>query len=206
MRKIELAAAVALILTIFLGSFSQFCQSLANVQHSVLRLHILANSDSPEDQALKLSVRDALLAESESLFDGCDTLAQMRSCVGQHREEIRRIAEDTLRAQGCRDNVRVELVHMAFDTREYETLTMPAGEYDALRILIGEAKGHNWWCVMYPPLCLPAAGSPADTYFDPDTVDLLTEPGQYEVRFRCVEIFEELREKYEEKRSSAQNG
>ena len=206
MKNLEIAAALALLLTILLGSFSEFRQDLTQVQHSVLRLHILANSDMPEDQALKLSVRDALLDASGELFAGCETLEDCKARVLARTGDIRTIAEETLRAQGCGDSVQVELVRMAFEAREYDTLTMPAGCYDALRILIGDAKGHNWWCVMYPPLCLPAAEDPAETYFDPETALLLEEPEQFEVRFRCVEILDSLREKYEEKRSSAKNG
>ena len=84
---------------------------------------------------------------------------------------------------------------MEFDTREYEEITMPAGCYDALRILIGEGQGHNWWCVMYPPLCLPVAEP--EIYFDTDTVEILENPQNYEIKFKCVELWNEFRKKHE---------
>ncbi|MDE5885929.1 MAG: stage II sporulation protein R [Oscillospiraceae bacterium] len=193
MKKLELAMALALILSIFLGNFAGFSRNLENLKHDVLRLHILANSDSDEDQALKLQVRDALLEQSEELFAGCETLEDMKQTVLTKQAEIQEIAEKTLRDAGCTDSVKVSLEKTRFDVREYENFTMPAGEYDALRILIGEAQGHNWWCVMYPPLCIPVAEP--EQYFDDDTVELLEYPEKYEIKFKCVEIWEKLTQK-----------
>lgn len=187
MRKLEAAMCLGLILTIFMGSFSGFLKKLENLQHDVLRLHILADSDSEEDQNLKLKVRDRLLAESENLFQGCETLDEMKERAVEKQETIRLLAQDVLTENGCDDEVSVQLVQMEFDTREYEEITMPAGYYDALRILIGKAEGHNWWCVMYPPLCLPV--SEPEAYFDTDTVEILEQPQKYEVKFKCAEIW-----------------
>ena len=100
--------------------------------------------------------------------------------------------------QGFTYDVEAELVEMPFDERVYEDLTMPAGEYEALRITIGEAEGHNWWCVMYPPLCIPAAESvrsdadQAEAYFDQGEYDLLTNPRRYRARLKCAEVFSRL--------------
>ena len=194
MKRWETAAALGLVLAIAAGSFSEMLHRVDALQENVLRLHILAASDSAEDQALKLEVRDALLAHSEEWFADCDSLPEMRDAVKAHSDAIRSVAQDTLQERGCTDPVSVQIVRMAFPVREYETITMPAGTYTALRILIGEGAGHNWWCVMYPPLCLPAA-SDASAYFDGDTAALLEEPQEYEVRLRCVEVWQELREK-----------
>lgn len=193
MKKLELSMALALILSIFLGNFAGFSRNLENLKHDVLRLHILANSDSDEDQALKLQVRDALLEQSEELFAGCETLEDMKQTVLTKQAEIQEIAEKTLKDAGCADSVEVSLEKTRFDVREYENFTMPAGEYDALRILIGNAEGHNWWCVMYPPLCIPVAEP--EQYFDDDTVELLEYPEKYEIKFKCVEIWEKLTQK-----------
>ena len=110
------------------------------------------------------------------------------------KETIRLIAQQVLEENGCHDQVSVQLARMEFDTREYEEITMPAGCYDALRILIGQAKGHNWWCVMYPPLCLPIAEP--DQYFDSATTEILEQPQQYEIRFKCLELWETLQERF----------
>ena len=195
MRKLETAMCLGLILAIFLGSFSGFAKKLDDLRHDVLRLHILANSDSDYDQNLKLKVRDRLLEESGNLFQGCETRSQMKQRADEKKEDIRRIAKSVLEENGCQEDVTVQLVQMQFDTREYDQITMPAGCYDALRILIGKGEGHNWWCVMYPPLCLSVAEP--EIYFDTDTVEILENPQKYEVRFKCAELWDELKEKLE---------
>lgn len=190
MKRLKLAAVIGILLAIVCGNYADFASCLNGLHENVLRLHILANSDSQEDQDLKLLVRDALLSHSEQLFAGCDTLEEMKARAWEERETIRLIAQSVLEENGCGDKVTVQLAQMDFDTREYEEITMPGGEYEALRILIGEGEGHNWWCVMYPPLCLPAVS--AEGYFDGETSDILEHPQQYEVKFKCVEIWESL--------------
>ena len=189
-KRIRAAVAIGIMLTMFCGSVSGVADRLQALRHNVLRLHILANSDSPEDQALKLKVRDRLLAHAQELFDGCDTADEMQQRAWEQRDTIQQLAQSVLDENGCHDTVTVRLTEMTFDTRTYEDITMPAGEYAALRILIGNAEGHNWWCVMYPPLCLPAV-SP-DECFDPETADMLEQPQQYEVRFKCAEVWDRL--------------
>ena len=188
MKRLRTAAFLGILLAILCGSQAGFTQRLRDLRADVLRLHILANSDSDEDQARKLLVRDALLSHADELFAGCTTLDEMRARAWEERETIRLIAQSTLEQNGCHDPVTVQLAQMEFDTRQYEEITMPGGEYEALRILIGSGEGHNWWCVMYPPLCLPAVS--AEAYFDAETTDILTEPEAYEVRFKCAELWE----------------
>lgn len=200
MKRLKAAAAIGLLLAIFCGNYADFANRLHALHDNVLRLHILANSDSDEDQQLKLLVRDALLSHSEELFAGCETLEEMQARAWEERETIRLIAQNTLEQNGCDDQVTVQLARMEFDTRRYDEITMPGGEYEALRILIGEGEGHNWWCVMYPPLCLPAVS--ADACFDAETADFLTAPEQYEVRFRCAELWDALTEHFTEQETS----
>ncbi|MBR4101182.1 MAG: stage II sporulation protein R [Oscillospiraceae bacterium] len=201
MRKIEIAASIGLICAIFFGSVSELSQTLTYLQEDVLRLHILANSDSEEDQALKLKVRDTLLEHAGILFEGCDSPEEIRERAVMQKETIRLLAQEVLVQNGCDAEVAVQLVHMDFDEKQYDEITMPAGEYDALRILIGEAEGQNWWCVMYPPLCLPAAGQilsdneTAEEYFDEETLDILENPPKFEIRFKCLEWWDKLKEK-----------
>ncbi len=201
MKKLEIAVVLGLICAIFFSDFSGFAQRVKNLQENVLRLHILANSDSDEDQALKLKVRDALLEQSEALFAGCETPEEMRERAAAQKETIRLLAQAVVEENGSDDKVTVQLVQMEFDEKQYEEITMPAGEYDALRILIGEAEGQNWWCVMYPPLCIPAAADvtgdaeAAEVYFDEETSEILTESRKFEVRFKCLEWWDTLMEK-----------
>lgn len=197
--------AAGLLLTVLIsniGSFISDGRKLDELRGSVLRLHILANSDSDEDQRLKLCVRDALLEQGNRIFGEAQSLESAEVLAQDNLGEIERIAEKTLRAQGCSATVKAELTDMYFDDRVYGDITMPAGEYRALRIEIGEAKGHNWWCVMYPPLCIPAAcGAETEEnlineketikkdknieeeFFDEDERDIMYHPKKYRVRF-----------------------
>ncbi len=204
MRKIELAAVIGIIGAIFFANFVSFAERIDTLREDVLRLHILANSDSDEDQELKLKVRDALLAQSDELFSGCDTPEEIRARAIAQKETIRLLAQAVVEENGCDDQVKVQLVHMQFDEKQYEEISMPAGEYDALRILIGEAEGHNWWCVMYPPLCIPAASDvtadmdAAAYYFDDETMEILENAPKFEVKFKCVEWWDALKEHFSE--------
>lgn len=189
-KRNTLLIAVGLILTIIISNSVSFIRDgrrLEQLRKSVLRLHILANSDSEEDQRLKLCVRDALLEHSEELFGSSGNLEEAEAAALEAMPEIISIAEETLREQGCRSSVTAKLADITFDERVYGNITMPAGEYRALRIEIGEAKGHNWWCVMYPPLCLPAAedveSRDEKKYFDDDELDIVYHPKKYRVRF-----------------------
>lgn len=202
MKKLSWPVMTAgLILTILIsniGGFIRDGQKLDELRSSVLRLHILANSDSERDQQLKLQVRDELLMSG--IFDGASDLAEAEAIAAEKIGDIERMAESVLRRNGCTDNVTAELADTDFDERVYGDITMPAGQYRALRIKIGKAEGHNWWCVMYPPLCLPAACEAADDaekadetveenkteeekHFDTKELDILKHPRKYRVRF-----------------------
>lgn len=189
-KRNTLLVLAGLILTIMISNSVSFIRDgrrLDQLRKSVLRLHILANSDSEEDQRLKLCVRDALLEHSDELFGNSENLEEAESAVQEAMPEIISIAEETLREQGCHSKVTAKLADVTFDERVYENITMPAGKYRALRIEIGEAKGHNWWCVMYPPLCLPAAEDvecrDEKKYFDDEELDIVYHPKKYRVRF-----------------------
>ena len=183
---------LALLLTITISNIGTVVGDgvqLDRLRGSVLRLHIIANSDSDEDQRLKLCVRDELLRRGDELFECSDDLEDAEACASGKLPEIKEIAENVLRENGCNDKVDAEIVDMMFDERTYGDITMPAGNYRALRITIGEAKGHNWWCVMYPPLCIPAVCGVRDDasverrYFSPRERDILHKPKKYRIRF-----------------------
>ena len=122
-----------------------------------LRLHIVANSDSAWDQELKLRVRDSMLQEVSVLFEKVPDQAQAVQTARRQLPRLQAAAERAVRENGSRQQVRVRLVRMRFPTTHYEGFSLPAGEYDALRIELGKAAGHNWFCVLYPGLCLPSA-------------------------------------------------
>lgn len=198
MKKIELSILIGLIFTILVGGFTTFAADCNEIREDVLRLHILANSDSKEDQALKLKVRDRILKEMGSVFETPETLEEAKNSASDHLEEVKRIAQDEIFCNGYDYSVNAELVNMYFTTRQYDTFTLPAGMYDAVRITIGKAEGKNWWCVLYPPLCLPAA-QPQEVLkeeFSEEEADLVGKNPNYEVRFAVVEWFENLKSQF----------
>lgn len=150
-------AAVMAISLLVSGIFAAV-SSEKHIENSLVRLHILANSDSETDQQLKLMVRDAVLASSEELFAPYSSSEEAEEALSAQLDRIKTIADNTLEENGCCDKTVCEMTSMDIDRREYGDYTVPAGRYTALRITIGEGKGHNWWCVMYPPLCVPCAG------------------------------------------------
>lgn len=193
-KQVGAVMAAGLILAILIsniGSFISDGRKLDELRGSVLRLHILANSDSEQDQRLKLMVRDKLL--ESGLFESAESLSQAEAIAEEKLDKITDIAERVLRENGCAHKVTAELADVDFGDRTYGDITMPAGRYRALRIKIGSAEGHNWWCVMYPPLCLPAAceaedgvgedESAAEANFDEKELDILHKPRKYKVRF-----------------------
>ena len=194
MKKVELSILVGLILSIILGSFSAFGLDCQNISGEVLRLHILANSDSSEDQALKLSVRDAILEHSPELFSASKTLSDAIAETEQNLPEIKKIAEEKIKESGFDYPVKVYITKMPFETRKYESVTLPAGNYTALRIEIGNAEGKNWWCVLFPALCIGAAqgGAELSDVLTKSEYDTVTSP-KFEAKFAIVELIERLK-------------
>ncbi len=194
MKRTEFAILVGLILSIIISSFSAFAADCEDVRKDVLRLHILANSDSEEDQALKLSVRDAILEHSGELFESTLTLSGAIDAAEAALPEIERIAREEIKAQGYSYDVKASICEVFFETRKYEEYTMPAGKYSALQIKIGKAEGKNWWCVLFPALCIPASqnSAQAEDVFSKSEMDTVTSP-KYEAKFAIVEFFESLK-------------
>ena len=124
-----------------------------NIANSVFRLHVLANSDSQEDQDLKYMVRNRLLDYMNSICTNCQSKEEAISIVEKNKDTFEQIAIDTIQEQGYSYSVKINIGNFEFPTKNYGDISLPAGYYDALRVEIGEAKGQNWWCVMFPPLC-----------------------------------------------------
>ena len=197
-KKALILTLTVCILVLVLGVLPVHGES--ELYDNVLRLHVLANSDSEEDQALKLKVRDAILAESQALFVECSTREEATELVKTNLPAFEEIARQTLQAEGCDDSVRIELGEEVYPTRNYESFCFPSGSYLSLRIIIGEGKGENWWCVLYPPMCLSAASAKAtqeDAYisvgFTGEQYRIITETDtpRYRARFRILEVMEE---------------
>ena len=158
-----------------------------------VRLHVRANSDSAEDQSVKLTVRDAVLCTVQELTGDCRTADEAICALSEGLPVLAEAAADTLRSLGCRDAVTVRLCEENFPTRLYDTFRLPAGRYPALRVDIGQAEGHNWWCVIFPTLCAGATTEgmeqiAAAAGFSDGELSMMTEnTPQVEVKFRVLE-------------------
>ena len=162
----------------------------------VIRLHVLANSDSEEDQALKLEVRDRVLETTSALLAGETEPQAAAILLNQHLDDIAQTAAQEISAQGHDDRVEVRLEQTWFPTRQYQGISLPAGNYLALRVLIGAAEGHNWWCVVFPNLCLPAVSERAleASTLTPGQISLLQEEEtSYVFRFKALELWQSLK-------------
>ena len=200
LRQIEISVILGMAIAVFCAGFCSFADEYEGITDTVFRLHILANSDTDEDQALKLKVRDAVLEETSYIFADKNSAAESAAAAEENLDFIREIAEKTIRENGFDYPVSCEVTEMRFDSRVYDSLTMPAGEYSALRITIGNAAGKNWWCVMFPPLCIPAvtdideALAEYDGVFTQEELDMLHSPENYECRFYFLELFHKAEE------------
>ena len=162
----------------------------------VIRLHVLANSDSEEDQALKLEVRDRVLETTSALLAGETDPQAAAVLLDQHLDDIAQTAAQEISAQGHDDRVEVRLEQTWFPTRQYRGISLPAGNYLALRVLIGAAEGQNWWCVVFPNLCLPAVSERAleTSTLTPGQISLLQEEeASYVFRFKTLELWQSLK-------------
>ena len=142
-----------LFLYVFISAQSYVTAVSSNLSEAVFRLHVIANSDTDEDQALKLEVRNSLLDFMNQLCSNCSTKEEAISIATTHQSDFQKIAEQTIADNGYSYSVKVNINNFYFPTKNYGDISLPAGLYDALRVEIGEAKGQNWWCVMFPSLC-----------------------------------------------------
>ena len=167
----------------------------------VLRLHVIANSDSDLDQSLKLEVRDSVLKYTAPLLREAESREEAAEVIMRNRADIEAAARKRLELLGCRDTVSLEVCTERYPMKNYESFCFPSGEYLSVKLMIGEAEGQNWWCVLFPKLCTDIATSKEDQFvavgFTPDQYKIITESenSTYQIRFRLLEFFEELGER-----------
>ena len=193
-----LSLLIGLTAAVLWGGWS--LQSQRELADKVVRLHVLANSDSEEDQALKLRVRDAVLTRAEELLTPSDDRKEAEMALRGHLTELTALAQTTITAEGYDYPVRTELANTVFPTREYEDFSLPAGSYLALRVVIGDGAGENWWCVVFPPLCAQSTTDIAQTAMaaglsDADVRLMEESDSRYLLKFKSIEIWEWLRQK-----------
>ncbi len=175
-------------------SFINFSSHCNKISEKVLRLHVIANSDSSDDQTLKLKVRDSIIKNFE--FKKFKSLEETRKFAVQNISEIKKIAQNEILKNGFDYPVDAKVCKDDFNTRTYENISLPAGNYETIKITIGEGKGKNWWCVMFPPMCIPAAEACAvnrsvyDKNFSQNEKNILENKQRYKIKFKVVEIYE----------------
>lgn len=195
MKKLKLfeISLLAGFLISIIFSITSFASTCNEIRTDVLRLHVIANSDSQEDQQLKLKVRDALLKEGKNIFNGSVTRENAEEKIRKEKEKLEDTAKTVIKENGFDYNVEITVTEEFFNTRTYDKVTLPAGKYMAVRVLIGESAGKNWWCVMFPPLCIPAAQTDINLFLDEKEVRLVETNPKYEPRFKIVEIYESIK-------------
>ncbi|MCH5203299.1 MAG: stage II sporulation protein R [Oscillospiraceae bacterium] len=176
------------------GVFITFSESCENVCEKVLRLHIPANSNSAEDQEIKLKLRDYLLNEFSGEIDECGDVFEAEQKARELLPEIEQKCSEFLSDNGFSYGAKAELVSMYFTTREYDRLILPAGEYKALRVTLGSGSGENWWCVFFPQLCVPAVSEKSEQQSDASEqiLDSFGKPQGVTVKFAVYEFFSRL--------------
>lgn len=194
LKRVEIVLMVAAALVLMSGALA--LQTQDQLADKVVRLHVLANSDSEEDQALKLRVRDRVLERATELLEQSADRQEAEALLRGNLLELENLAAEEIAAAGYDYPVTAELTDTTFPTREYDGFTLPAGEYLALRIVIGEGAGQNWWCVVFPPLCTTASADvPASALaagLTQEDVNLITEEPGYVLKFKTVELWERL--------------
>lgn len=202
MKKKWLGLVLAVVCCLFLGNTIQTIQLQQKMAEKILRFHVLANSDSAKDQALKLKVRDAVGAYMARELQGVDTLAESEARVTQNLDAITGIAQQTIRAEGYTYSVQAGLEQCELPEKTYGRFTFPAGQYEALRVVIGAGAGQNWWCVMYPNLCFSGSmyeveenGELLQTHLSQEEYRAILREGNYRVQFKVLEILQHLRQK-----------
>ena len=190
LHAIESIVLAGLMFSMVNAAVRRTVSASAQIKTDTLRLHIIANSDSDFDQELKLKVRDRVLEYTGELFAEVSGKTEAEALAEYSSDEIKNIAEEVIAENGADYSVSVEITNMWFETRSYDGFTLPAGDYDAVRIIIGAGEGHNWWCVMYLPLCIPGAENALEKYGS--NAKFVTGDG-FEIRFALLEWLENLK-------------
>ena len=197
LHKWELALLLGLCAALLWGAWS--AQQQEELSRKMIRLHVIAHSDSAADQALKLEVRDAVLDYATAVLQRSEDMAAAQQELQRELPRIESIARAAVTAEGYDYGVTASLGQAEFPLKEYEGFSLPAGEYTALRLVIGEGAGQNWWCVVFPPLCTAAACEFDETALaaglSEEDIALITESEGYVLKFRTMELWQQLRQK-----------
>ncbi len=199
-RRLLIATLALCAVLLFIGLFPVHGEE--EIYDTVVRLHVLANSDSEEDQALKLKVRDAVLEITSPMLADSSSQSEAKMLLEAHADELQAAAERVIAAEGYTYPVSILLDLEDYPERDYDSFCFPAGTYLSLRVCIGEAEGKNWWCCLFPPLCLGTATASSETAEEefisvgltPSQYKIITETDKpvYKVRFKILEVIQGL--------------
>lgn len=197
MKKKVLIFFVSAIFVLVFTAASYSCGFGEDLENSVIRLHVLANSDSAEDQALKLRVRDRILKDGRELFKNAKSEEEARRILSENRDFLENSARDEIFSAGFDYPVALNMGKYDFPMKVYENYAFPSGEYEAVRVEIGKAEGQNWWCVMFPPLCFvdgtvdeEKAEETLRSALTADEFDVISASGGVDLRFKVVDVFQ----------------
>ncbi len=198
-KKIAILSLAILCFAFGLGAVTLYQD--AQLYNEVIRFHVLANSDTEEDQNLKLAVRDAVIAQVDALSAESETVQDAKAVLMAHAEKILQTASQTVKEQGYDYPVSISFGREAYPTRYYEGMQFPAGTYESVRLVIGEGQGQNWWCVLFPPLCVDASCAReemVESGFTQSQIKILTDRDnpRYVLRFRALEVLQEWKESF----------
>lgn len=192
-RRLLIVAALAA-----LCGFGNLVADRQKLRYGIIRLHVVAASDTDEDQKVKLAVRDAVIDYLQKALENTTSVSDAKSCILNKTDKLEQIANSTLMAMGSCDTATVTLMQEEFEKRVYDTFSLPSGVYDSLRIRIGKAQGKNWWCVVFPAFCTPATTqsfqeTAVSSGFSQELTGALSNNKKYEIRFfllDCLGKFE----------------
>lgn len=191
-RRFNAALLCGLLCAAFI-SLADFNVACEDLRANVLRLHIIANSNTDSDQELKLKIRDRILAESGGMFEGVTDVSEALQRAESNTDYYCDLANEVIAENGFSYKAKASVGKCYFETREYDTFTLPAGYYESLIVSVGEAKGKNWWCVIFPEVCIPAAAADLSETVTEKTSTVAKSPERYIMRFKAVEIYEKIK-------------
>lgn len=192
MKTLKIFLPLFMIITLTVSFFQPIIATSENISDKILRLHIIANSDSTEDQDLKLKVKNDFLENTADLFVG-QTLDENIEIAKENIDYIERICNTCIEQNGHDYEAEVTVDREYFDTRVYDDFTLPAGVYNSIRITIGQGNGHNWWCIVFPSVCLSACSKSMDDYLTDEEMELVGDG--YTPKFKVIEIYEKIKAK-----------
>ena len=192
-RKLLNLSLICALISAMMLSMVGFSYSCNEMYDNIIRIRIIPNSDSKEDQALKIAIRDAVLGKTSELFTDTKSYDDAVAVTKSNTDKMLTAAKNVVRSEGLEYDVTLEIREEFFDTRVYEEFTLPAGYYETAVFTVGEGKGSNWWCVIYPQVCVGSCSATLNESLSDDTAEVAYNSEKYVVKFKTIEILEKIK-------------